>query len=55
VSFKHIGQVQNALHIINHTQEDVKACWYTREKDFNGKIQIKLTVMAIEQDVDLFE
>jgi hypothetical protein len=54
VSFKPIAQVQNTLHIINYTGEEVKACWYTREEDFDRRIQIKLTVKAIGQDVDIF-
>jgi hypothetical protein len=55
VSFKPMAHAKNTLHIINYTEEEVKACWYTREEENDRRRHIKLTVAAIEQDVDLFE
>jgi hypothetical protein len=55
VSFDPTAHVKNTLHIINYTEEEVKACWYTQEEDFGRRRHINQTVTAMEQDVDIFE
>jgi hypothetical protein len=55
VSFKPMAHAKNTLHIINYTEEEVKACWYTREEENDRRRHADLTVKAIQQNVYLFE
>jgi hypothetical protein len=55
VSFKPTAVAQDIRHILDYTEEEVNACWYTGEEVKERRRQIKLTIKAIEQNIDIFE